>query len=172
MKKIITVITFIIVIGLGFPEEIRAHCPLCVAGAGAGLTLSRILGIDDSITGIWLGAFIGALAFWTQRALGQRNKLFFRKWVGALIYILFLVITIWSFYRFNLVVRHGDIFGIDKLTFGILLGSSVFYLMDFVNVYLKRINGKSLFPYQSIVFSLISVLLTSVGVYVLINYYI
>lgn len=45
------------------PHEASAHCPLCVAGAGAGLTLSRILGIDDSITGIWLGAFIGALAF-------------------------------------------------------------------------------------------------------------
>ena len=149
-----------------------AHCPLCIAGAGAGLTLSRVLGIDDSITGIWLGAFIGSIAFWTQRGLGQRNKLFFKKTVGLLIYVLFLASTIWSFYRFNLVVKHGDIFGYDKLIFGMVLGGSIFYLMDWVNAYIKGKNGKSLFPYQSIVFSLSSIVLSSVGIYILINYYI
>src|SRR3989344_8977406 len=125
---------------------VSAHCRLCVAGAGVGLTLSRILGIDDSITGIWMGAFIGATAFWFQKSLGQRKKLFFKKWLGALIYILFLGSTIWSFYRFNLVVRHGDIFGYDKLTFGMVLGGAVFYLMDFVNAFIKKRVGKSLFP--------------------------
>jgi hypothetical protein len=153
-------------------RPVFAHCPLCVAGAGAGLTLSRFLGIDDSITGIWLGAFIGALAFWTQRILGQRNNFFLARGVGILIYILFFVLTVLSFYRFNLVVRHGDIFGFDKLTFGMVLGGVVFYFVDLLNTYLRRKNGKALFPYQSVVLSLGSIIFASILVYILINYFI
>jgi hypothetical protein len=153
-------------------SSVSAHCPLCVAGAGAGLTLSRVLGIDDSVTGVWLGGFLGALAFWAQRLLGQRNKTFLTRWVGILIYVLFFAVTIWSFYRFNLVVRHGDIFGFDKLTFGIILGGLVFYIADLVNALLRKKDGKALFPYQSVVFSLSSIVITSFGVYILINYFI
>lgn len=171
MRVIIFSITLIFLI-LGQVRPVFAHCPLCVAGAGAGLTLSRLLGIDDSITGIWLGAFIGALAFWTQRILGQKNKLFLVKGTGILIYILFFVLTILSFYRFNLVVEHGDIFGFDKLTFGMVFGGVVFYLVDLINNYLRRKNGKALFPYQSIVLSLGSIVFASVLIYILINYFI
>src|SRR3989337_1242531 len=125
------VITFIIVINViffGFPRVIQAHCPLCVAGAAAGITLTRWVGVDDSITGIWIGAFLGASAFWLLRLLGQRNKIFFNRFVGAGIYILIFITTLWSFYKFKLVIRMDSIFGFDKLTFGMVLGSSVFYL--------------------------------------------
>lgn len=168
---IIVLLLFTIYYSL-FTSEVLAHCPLCVAGAGAGLTLSRVLGIDDSITGIWLGAFVGAISFWTQRLLGQKNKIFLGRGIGFLIYILFFVLTIWSFYRFNLVVRHGDIFGFDKLTFGMVLGGGVFYLTDLVDTILRKKNGKALFPYQSLVLSLGSIVITSLGVYILINYFI
>ncbi|OGM60002.1 hypothetical protein A2892_03845 [Candidatus Woesebacteria bacterium RIFCSPLOWO2_01_FULL_39_10b] len=151
---------------------IYAHCPLCVAGAGVGLTFSRLLGINDSITGVWIGAFIGALAFWFQRILGAKNKLFFKPSTGVFLYTLFLLATIWSFYKFDLVARHGEIFGFHKLTFGMVVGSIVYCLVDLLNTYIKRKSGKSFFPYQSIVFSLSSIVLTSVGIYILINYYI
>ncbi|KKQ98256.1 MAG: hypothetical protein UT24_C0007G0016 [Candidatus Woesebacteria bacterium GW2011_GWB1_39_12] len=175
MKKaiiFIKVITIINIILLGFPKEIQAHCPLCVAGAAAGITLTRWVGVDDSITGIWIGAFLGASAFWLLRLLGQRNKIFFNRFVGAGIYILIFITTLWSFYKFKLVIRMDSIFGFDKLTFGMVLGSAVFYLVDLVNIILKRKNGKSLFPYQSMVFSLGSIVVTSLGVFVLINYFI
>ena len=153
-------------------SKVKAHCPLCVAGAGVGLTFSRLLGINDSITGVWIGAFIGALAFWFQRILGAKNKLFFKPSTGVFLYTLFLLATIWSFYKFDLVARHGEIFGFHKLTFGMVVGSIVYCLVDLLNTYIKRKSGKSFFPYQSIVFSLSSIVLTSVGIYILINYYI
>jgi len=154
------------------PRVVFAHCPLCVAGAAAGITLTRWVGVDDSITGIWIGAFLGATAFWLLSLLGQRNKIFFNRFVGLGIYILVFVTTLWSFYKFKLIIRMDNIFGLDKLTFGMILGSAVFYLVDIVNVFLKRKNGKSLFPYQSMVFSLGSILLASIATYILINYYI
>jgi hypothetical protein len=154
------------------PRVVFAHCPLCVAGAAAGITLTRWVGVDDSITGIWIGAFLGATAFWLLRSLGQRNKIFFNRFVGAVVYILIFVTTLWSFYKFQLIIRMDKLFGFDKLTFGMVLGSVVFYFVDIVNDFLKKKNGKSLFPYQSMVFSLGSIILVSIATYILINYYI
>ncbi len=46
-----------------------AHCPLCVAGAAAGVTLTRWVGVDDSITGVWLAAFLGAIDYGLNKLL-------------------------------------------------------------------------------------------------------
>src|SRR3989344_1516054 len=143
-----------------------------VATLSCVITLTRWVGVDDSITGIWIGALLGASAFWLLRYLGQKNKIFFNRFVGFFIYLTIFVVTLWSFYRFNLIIRMDNIFGLDKLTFGMILGSAVFYLVDIGNIFIKRKNGKSLFPYQSMAFSLGSVTLASIGVYILINYYI
>ena len=172
MLKNISITTVIGLIYFGLPKAVYAHCPLCVAGAAAGITLTRWVGVDDSITGIWVGAFLGAISFWTQKSLGQRKKVFFHPFVGFFLYILVFVSTLWSFYKFNVVVKHGDIFGIHKLTFGIILGGGVFYLVDKLNKYLVKPDGKVFFPYQRMVVSLGSMVILSIFVYILINYYI
>lgn len=170
------IISFILlsflVVRLLTPSLAFAHCPLCVAGAAAGITLTRWVGVDDSITGIWIGGLLGAIAFWLSNSLGQRNKIFFNCFVGLLVYILIFASTLWSFYVFKLIIRMDSIFGFDKLTFGMILGSVVFYLVDILNIFIKKKNGKRLFPYQSMVFSLGSMVMASIAVYILINYFI
>ena len=88
------------------------------------------------------------------------------------VYILVFILTLWSFYKFNLIIRMDKILGYDKLTFGMFLGNVLFYLVDVLNSVIKMKNGKSLFPYQSIVFSLGSMIIMSMFVYILINYYV
>lgn len=169
MKKLILLPLGLIVFLIHAPAAL-AHCPLCVAGAGVGLTLSRWIGIDDSITGVWLAAFLGAISFWTETALIKDKEL--KLTLRPLIYIGIFAATLWSFYKFNLVVKHGDIFGIHKLTFGMIAGGILFYLVDVVDDLLIKKYGKVFFPYQRIIISLGSMLLLSVGIYILINYYI
>ena len=130
-----------------------------------GLTLSRLLGIDDTITGIWLGAFLGALAFWFSMNLGRKNKIFRNKLIELIIYISFTVLTIISFYQFNLIEKHIDIFGFDKLPFGMVVGGVVFYLINLIHI-------KHYFAYQKIIVSLGTMTLLSVLFYILLNYYI
>lgn len=162
---LILIFTFLSLIS----SEANAHCPLCVAGAGAGLTLSRLLGIDDSITGVWLAAFLGAISFWTFTYVEKKRKVPLAK---PLIYIAIFVATLWSFYKFNLVIKMGDIFGVHKLTFGMITGGALFYLVDAVDDYLIKRNGKVFFPYQRIIVSLGSILFLSIAMFILINYYI
>ena len=169
MKKIVAFALALVGL-LSFAPAALAHCPLCVAGAGAGLTLSRLLGIDDSITGVWIAALLGAMAFWTETALIKDKEL--KLTLRPLIYIGIFIATIWSFYKFNLVVKHGDIFGLHKLTFGMIVGGILFYLVDVIDDLLIKKYGKVFFPYQRIIVSLGTMLLTSIGIYILINYYI
>lgn len=171
MKKIfvflLASIAFLIV-----PSAVSAHCPLCVAGAGVGLTLSRWIGVDDSITGLWMGAFLGAMSFWLYSSLIKKIKKPHLIWLKPAIYILIFASSIWSFYKFNLVLRMGRMFGLDKLTFGIIVGGVSFYLVDLINNLIIRKKGKTLFSYQRIVTGLGSIFLLSLIDYYLIGYYI
>lgn len=154
-----------------FTREALAHCPLCVAGAGVGLTLSRWIGVDDSITGLWLAAFLGAISFWSYSSLARKTHKPNLGWLKLSIYVLIFTTTIWSFYKFNLVIRMEKMFGLDKLTFGIVAGGIAFYLVDEINNLIIRLKGKVLFPYQRLTVGLGSVLLLSFIDYYLIGYY-
>ncbi len=40
-------------------------CAVCTLAVGASLELSRRLGVDDSVVGVWAGSFLVLLGFWT-----------------------------------------------------------------------------------------------------------
>lgn len=155
-----------------FSREANAHCPLCVAGAGVGLTLSRWVGVDDSITGIWIGALLGAISFWGYTALVKKLKKGSMVWLKPAVYLAVFASTLWSFYKFNLVIRMEKMWGLDKLAFGIIAGGIAFYLVDEINNLAIHLKGKTLFPYQRMVTGLGSIILLSFLDYYLIGYYI
>lgn len=56
-----------------FPKTTLAVCPLCTVAVGTGLGFSRFLGIDDVITGIWMGGLIVSSALWFSAWLEKKN---------------------------------------------------------------------------------------------------
>lgn len=181
MFKIFFLVVSLLALKFLFPTTISAHCPLCVGGAAIGLSVARFLGIDDAITGLWLAALLGAASFWLDGYLVKKIKIN-KDILRPALYIILFALTIWSFYalndyvisnfRFYLINKHvGNIFGVDKLPFGMIVGGAAFYLVDILdNLIIKR-NGKVLFPYQRVVVSLGSILILSLAVYLLLNYY-
>lgn len=157
------------------PSLVSAHCPLCVAGAAVGVSLARWIGIDDSITGVWIGALLGSMSFWFYSWLISKKLKFVEKnkvWLKPAIYVLVWALTLWSFYRFQLIIRMTQIFGFDKLTFGMLTGGILFYFVDIGDNYLIKKAGKVYFPYQRVVFSLGSMVILSLVIYIMINFFI
>lgn len=171
MARLSTKIIAFFAVAMGFlltPSLVLAHCPLCVAGAAAGVTLTRWLGVDDSITGVWIAALLGAMSFWIFNwLLGKRIKFVEknRAMVRPAIYILVWGTTLWSFYKFQLIIRMSQIWGFDKLTFGMITGGTLFYIIDSLKL-------KHYFNYQKIVISLGSMTILSLLIYILINFYI
>ncbi|EKE13373.1 MAG: hypothetical protein ACD_13C00022G0014 [uncultured bacterium] len=178
MKLKILLVTLFSLFTVNFiatPSSVSAHCPLCVAGAAAGVTLTRWVGIDDSITGVWIATLLGSSSFWLyswliSKKIKQVEK--YKKILKPAIYILVFASTIWSFYKFQLVIRMTQIFGLDKLTFGMLAGAILFYLVDIGDNFLIKRAGKVYFPYQRVVFSLGSMVVLSLVIYILINFFI
>lgn len=150
-------------------SEASAHCPLCVAGAGAGLSLASALGIDDSITGVWISALLGATALFSAGMIKKKILPF----QTLIIYLGTFAGTLWSFYQFNLVNLHsGTILGLPKLTFGIASGALLFLMAGHLNLVLIKTSGRVFVPYQGIIVVLGSIIVWSIIVYILINYYI
>jgi len=50
-----------------------AICPVCTIAIGAGLGLSRWLGVDDVISGIWIGGLLVSTSLWTVNWLRSKK---------------------------------------------------------------------------------------------------
>jgi len=126
-------------------------CPICTIAVGAGVGLCRYLGINDLISGTWIGGLLMSLTIWTINWLNTKKiKFLFRKilvfifWYGILIYPLFWLEIIGH--------PENKFLGIDKLIFGIMSGSVVFLISILFHKFLvKKNREKSYFPFQKVI---------------------
>ena len=136
---------------LFFARSAQAVCPVCVVAVSACVGLSEYLGIDDTISGLWIGGLLVSMTIWTIDWLKKKNIRFYgRKILTA---TLFYVFTIGPLYK-NEMIGHplNKFWGVDKLLLGIILGSIFFLVAVFLNSYLKKKNNdKVFFPFQKVV---------------------
>ena len=86
-----------------WPPKVMAHCPLCTAAVGSGLVIARSMGIDDSIVGIWIGAFIISTALWLNKFLVKRFRTIpFQK---TIITVTFFLLTVVPLYFSNMITN-------------------------------------------------------------------
>lgn len=145
-----------------FPQFSFAVCPVCTVAVGAGVGLCRYLGIDDLISGTWMGGLLMSLSLWTIEWLNKRNiKFLFRKplvlffWFGIAIFILFKLGVIGH--------PENKFLGVDKLLFGIISGAVIFlFSVFFHNFLVKKNKGKVFFPFQKVVIPILFLLILSI----------
>lgn len=149
----------------------KAVCPVCIVAVGSGVGLCRWLGIDDTISGLWIGAMIVALILWTINWLNKKNYNF--KFRNLLVWVAYYFLTIWPLYSFDIMGHPlNKVWGVDKILFGILAGSLVFLFSVFLNGHLKKKNnGKVYFPYQKVVIPVVLLLIFSLIFYLIIKCY-
>ncbi|MEI7463695.1 MAG: hypothetical protein WCK03_04860, partial [Candidatus Taylorbacteria bacterium] len=136
MKKIITPILIGVATLLAVPA--KAVCPICVVAVGAGLGLSRLLGIDDTITGLWIGGLTVAMIMWTINwARPKIKNIKTRPLWNILIIIAYYVMIAWPLTTQNFIGHPLNvIWGVDKIILGISLGSALFWGMSELYIYL------------------------------------
>jgi predicted transporter len=72
-------------------------CPVCIAGAIAGLAVARELGISDLISGVWIGAITAASVFYVNNLLIRKYGKWY-KYQTPIFLILTLIILSIGFY--------------------------------------------------------------------------
>ena len=158
-----------LILSLILANNAIAVCPVCTLAVGVGLGLSRWLKIDDLISGIWIGALIVSLTFWTDDFL-KKKKINF-QFSHLIILVIYLLLVILPLY-FSGIIGHplNTILGIDKLIFGTFLGIILFYLANYLNNYLKsKNNNKVYFAYQKVIIPVGILLISSLIIFLILK---
>ena len=142
-----------------------AVCPVCTVAVGAGLGLAQWLGIDDSISGVWIGALIVSMSIWTINWLNGKNIRF--KGRKILIFLAYYLIIILPLYWKDMIGHPMNrLCGVDKLLFGIILGTILFSAGVLFHNYIRKKNGDaSYFKGQKIVAGILPLIITSIILY-------
>jgi hypothetical protein len=146
-----------------------AICPVCTIAVGAGIGLAQWMGIDDSITGLWVGGFIVSLILWTINWLNKKNIRFPVPGRAILVVVGYYALVIIPLYLKG-IMGHAlnTMWGIDKLLLGIILGSVVFLIGGCWYGYLKRKNNNhAYFPFQKVVMPIAPLIILSIIFYFL-----
>ena len=164
-KKLSSSILATAAIVLGFAAKTYAICPVCTIAVAAGVGLSRYLGVDDTITGLWVGAILVTAVFWTITWFEKKQWHFKGRdvltWVAY--YALVLIPLVYSD-----MIGHpaNKLWGIDKLLLGTALGSVFFYLGDQAYPIVKERNGgKAHFPFEKVAFPIVPIVVLSIIFY-------
>jgi len=148
-----------------FASSVKAVCPVCTIAVSACVGFSRWLGIDDSISGVWIGGLLMSVSIWTVHWLNKKNI----RFKGRKLTILFgyYLITIAPLYFINFIGQpYNKIFGIDKLVAGMIIGGITFYGGAKFYDYLKvKNNGHAYFPFQKVVMPIIPLIIFSIIFY-------
>ena len=137
---------------------------------GAGLGLSRWLGIDDLVSSVWVGAFLVAVISWTLEFMKKHKWNFHDD--GIVVTLVYLVLTFIPLYYAKIVgIPANQIFGIDKIILGSIIGAAVLFIGHWIHAYLKKINNnKSFFPYQRVAVPVVLLILSSLTIYLLLTW--
>ena len=150
---------------LAFPVKALANpaCPVCTVAIGASLGLARELGMEDAVVGLWAGALLTLLGYWTILFFERRNWNFFGR--NALLMLISFgmigFIYISEVVYTPVVIWH--VFYLDPILFSAILGMLLFiYSQKFYQWMKQRNNGHAHFPFEKVVLPVAGLLTTSI----------
>jgi len=127
-------------------SPVQAVCPICTVAVAGGLGVSRWLGIDDSIMGIWIGGLILSSGFWMADWASKKSwKIPYPKLLSILIMILFVIPPL---YMAKMIGLPGNtLWGIDKILLGIIIGLILFFAGMQLDKWLRTANEDKVYIY-------------------------
>ncbi len=170
MRKLLLYCIAILGLILVSAEKALAVCPICTVAVGAGVGLSRWLGIDDSITGLWIGGLAVSMITWTISWFDKKNIRFKGRIIVTILGYYSLIVVPLYFMgimgnQINTICACG---AIDKLLLGVITGSIAFWFGASWYYHLKEKNqGRAYFPFQKVVMPISPLILLSIIFYFL-----
>ena len=150
------------------PNLVFAQCPVCTVAIGVGVGLCRYLGIDDLITGLWIGALLVGFGVLTHNWFFHRFKNYRKMltpwflsfgWVVAYYGLTFIPLTF-----MGIVGNENNVYMyVDKLLFGSISGIIVLLVGLFIDKTTRKCNkGKVLFFYQKVIIPVVLLVIASI----------
>jgi hypothetical protein len=131
----------------------KAICPVCVVAVSAGFGFSRWLGIDDAITGLWIGGLTVSLIIWTSSWLKNKKYILINQMITDITTtVVYYALIFYPMFKYDLIGHPlNKVWGVDKLIIAIFAGSLLFIIANAIHEKIKKNNNnKSYFPLQKV----------------------
>ena len=152
-------------------SNIYAMCPVCTVAAAAWVELSHYLGIDDTITWLWIWWMLVSVSIWTIDWFDRKKIRFFLK--RKLTYLFYYASVLIPLYYSKLIFSNpaNMLWGVDKLFLWTVIWTVLFYAMAKYYLYLKKNNwDRAHFPFQKIAMTVGSLTVASLIFYYITTY--
>ncbi len=154
---------FLALAGAASPAFANPACVVCTVAVGASLEIARKLGVSDNIVGLWAGAMLALLGYWTIFYFDRKRWHF----PGRDILLMGLSIAMIGFmYRNELFYIPQPVLGflyLDPFLFAVLSGAALFIGSQTLYARLKERNGgHAHFPFEKVVLPLLFLTAASV----------
>ena len=168
--RLILILVPVLILKLITAPSALAVCPVCTVAVGAGLGISRALGIDDTVTSVWIGGLILSMSFWLIDWINKKySKLLATSYQLLILAFMYLLTLVPLWYGKYIGREANTIWGIDKILFGTIIGSFVFLAGKWADKKVREIKGKQLFVYQKVVFPVSGLIITSVLIHLAVS---
>jgi len=166
MSKTLSIGILTLLFTLFMSGRVEAVCPICTAAAAAGFGIAGWLGVSDLIPAIWMGALLSSASLWFINWITKKGVQF--KGLREIVFVAFYATMIFVLHILGMLGVVGNtIFGIDKIIFGIIIGTIIFIGTTMHYEAFKKKRGKALFPFQKVVVPAATLIITSLVFYFL-----
>ena len=146
---------------VSFEAYANPACAVCTVAVGASLEIARRLGVDDGVVGVWAGAFLILLGYWTLKWMDKKGWYFkgrdFIILASSVVMILFMYIS-----QLTYTPKAIFIFWLDPFLFATICGALVLHYSSEFYQWMKRKNGgHAHFPFEKVFVPVASLVLTS-----------
>ena len=66
-------LSLLFILALTAPAWANPACAVCTVAVGASLEIAHRLGVDDSVVGVWAGAMLVIVGYWTIRWFDKKG---------------------------------------------------------------------------------------------------
>lgn len=158
-------LAFALLIVLTTPALANPACAVCTIAVGASLEIARNLGVDDSVVGVWAGAFLALLGYWLILWFDKKGWNFKGR------NLLLMIISIGSIgFVYIAQIKYQPIailvFYLDPFLFSTLVGALVLiYSSAFYQWMKARNGGRAHFPFEKVAVPVLSLAIVSAYFY-------
>ncbi len=156
------ILALLVALFFALPSYANPACAVCTIAVGASLEIARRLGVDDSVIGVWLGAILVLMAYWTIKWCDAKSY----KFKGRDTLIFLLSFSLVGFLYIDTLKYHAEailLFYIDPFLFSTIIGGLAFIYSSKLYQWMKARNGgHAHFPFEKVVLPVVALALISV----------
>ena len=138
-------------------------CAVCTVAVAASLEIAHYFGVDDSVVGVWAGAFLALLGYWMIVWFEHKKW----RFAGRDFLLIALSVGMIGFMYVSKLEYDPQpilIFFLDPFLFSVIVGAVVLILSNHFYQWMKN-GGHAHFPFEKVAVPVVSLALVSLLFY-------